>query len=702
MISDLTPYQPQPVPAPAKARPTLSFAIPPDQAAALSAFIPHDEMQRVRVLLAALSDIHRAPKILPACNRLAAGMHRRGTSAQRLRALYYAYTRGTDTYPAGDWRILLDGNKARIDRPTDEQSIKHRPAFIEFWRKLGEDFHQDWAAAHGELLRIWTNGYDQLGRKYTAIPGYDSWPVADAWLGHPSGWSYANLMRYQSDLYDQVAARIGHAKASAHRLPVLTTRVGLEFGQFIELDDHEFNQRTLFQRRPMRPLGFGAVEILSDCPVHMGFKPTLWDYEAEVKRKLTEREFMWFVVSLLTTFGYRADIGTTLIVERGTAAIRKEFEARLLAVSNDKIVSYVGGRFGKPSHAGQFEGRSKGNYRTKKLVEGFWAMVDNQTAMLPAQTGRGRDDAPEGFTPSAGAEQYTARVFRAADQAGLSAEQIAQLQFPYPTYQQWREWAMDAVNRIARTREHQLEGWDKLGFVQPVWRLPAIAGQDSPWLPWQNFLALPDTQQAVVKSMLDADRSLIKTMRLSRHEVKCANLHLMTKLPLELMSELVGPENALSDPLEVKSGLFRFECAEIDSDPLEFYARDFRSQAFLANGTKCTAYVNPYAPTHLVAYDASGKFVAACPRYVRAVRTDEHAIEKLMGAQQQFEAAARVRLNLRHSDQAAAKQQMLANNTRVLAEVGRGVPTAPPAALDDDTADLLARSGEVNPEEDTW
>jgi hypothetical protein len=334
MISDLT-ISEMPTPASPSGRTArcLTFTIPADQAAATSRTVPMEAMEEARTLLRAMAEIHAAPKVLPACKRLAAAMNRPGWSADRLRARYYEFVSGTAQYTAGDWRILLNKSKARVD---NSAQVATRFRFHEFWRTLGERNHQDWAAAHDELLKIWRSGYDNVGKQYSAIPGYDKWPEADPFYGHPEGWSYANLMRHQSDRYDQVAARIGHAKASMHRLPVLTTRVDLQVGQYFEFDDHHFNQKVLFQSKPMRPLGFGAVDVFSDCPLHPGFKPTLWDADEEKKRMLTEREFLWYVVAILTTVGYRADIGTELIVERGTAAIREDFEKRILSVTAKK------------------------------------------------------------------------------------------------------------------------------------------------------------------------------------------------------------------------------------------------------------------------------------------------------------------------------------------------------------------------------
>jgi hypothetical protein len=405
---------------------------------------------------------------------------------------------------------LLNKARARVDR-------EHlgRFAFREFWRKLGEQNQRDWAAAHTELVKIWRTGFDFKGRKHTAIPGYDTWPVADEFTDLPDGWSYANLMRHVSDPYDQAAARIGRAKASEHRLQVLTTRVGLKVGQYYEFDDQRVRPKNSLPKKPMRPLGFGVVDVLSDCIFQTGFKPCLWDYEEEAKRKLTEREFMWFVVAVLTGTGYRRDkIGTRLIVERGTAAIREDFAERLQATLGDYVIVERGGRMGRSAHDGQWDASSKGNFKTKRLIEGMWRIVRDQTASLPAQVGKDRDHAPEQLD---GAERYTNQIHRRADDSMLSDADRALLQFPFPPWHQWQKWALDAFHRINTTRNTISKAGNNSASFNPSGVCPQWPGN---WLaPVVRFLELPTAQQAVVQSMLDSDPSLVKTVRLCRHEV---------------------------------------------------------------------------------------------------------------------------------------------------------------------------------------
>lgn len=686
---------------------TLCFDISQADLQRVSGFVSNEDVEAARRLLAALKRIHHSPKVKPACKAIETEWHNRAVvgetgrvvwSAAHLRTKYYEFVKS-----GGDWTICLNKAKAQVYRVEREANVNKRAAFVEFWRGLGERNQRDWSAAYDELIHIWKTGNsythrDLAAKQYTSIPGYATWPVAEGRTEHPAGWSYANLMRLVSDPYDQAAARVGYSKASQLRIPVLTTRTKLQFGQYVEFDDHEFNQKVLFQKKPMRPLGFGALEIFSASIPLIGFKPTLWDYEDEVKRKLTEREFMWFVVAYLTTVGYRADLGTELIVERGTAAIRTEFEQRLLDVTNGKVTAYRGGRHGRAAHAGQFNGRSKGNFKTKALVEGAWRMIDDQMASLPGQVGKDRDSSPEQLH---GAEQYTASVFRQIEEIEksgrtLTPEQLAMLQFPFPPFGIWREWAMDAVHRINTTRRHTLEGWDKLGFVQPIWRLSEGDPATDPtaqWLPHTSYLAIPAEKRAAIDAILHANPNLISTRRLSRKEVLDTGRSLLTRVPMELLPGLVGTENALNggQPVPVRQGLISFECADIDPDPLKYFARR-ADGSFLPNDTEYVCFVNPYAPRELVACEQNreGKLTVAavCPMYDRASRNDPQSITSAMGAQAAFEGQARVRLNLRHDDAARAKRAMKDGNDRILGEP-RGVVAGPVPQVDDCTSDIL-------------
>ena len=97
--------------------------------------------------------------------------------------------------------------------------------------------------------------------------------------------------------------------------------------------------------------------------------------------------------------------------------------------------------------------------------------------------------------------------------------------------------------------------------------------------------------------------------------------------------------------------------------------------------------------------------VAICPRYERA--HDAASLNRAMGDQAAFEAAARVRLNLRHDDEsrrkAAARQhndQLLADARAAAANGGNGA--SPEGHQDDGTAELLAREAQASEPDDAW
>jgi hypothetical protein len=114
--------------------------------------------------------------------------------------------------------------------------------------------------------------------------------------------SYGNLNRYSPSRAEKLVTRIGPVAASAVRKKVLTSRVGLRLGQFVEFDDQVYDQKVNFfgrvQSRAMRPLGFNALDLLSGFPASYSFKPTLWNDALKVKEQLKEIDMMWFIHQL--------------------------------------------------------------------------------------------------------------------------------------------------------------------------------------------------------------------------------------------------------------------------------------------------------------------------------------------------------------------------------------------------------------------
>jgi hypothetical protein len=729
------------------------------------------EQRRIRRLLAALREIHEA-----GCGGKNPAIRRLGRAMQlpfdTLRRHYYSYILGChksgQLLPAGDWRILLNWSRVK--------TVQNRLpfAFLEFWRGLGERNQRKWKPAWDELIAIIRSGYDFTGRHYPKIPGYTITPAIDPVLGHPRGMSYDNLMRHTSTPYEQRAARVGRAAAAAHRLPVLKTRVHLRLGQEYCFDDHVFDQKTLFQKKPMRPLCFGVVDVLSDCLFKLGVKPTLWDAADGGKRELTEREFLWFVLAVLCGTGYRRDkTGTLLNMERAKATIREPYLTRIRAILGDHVKFYFGAHPGahtRAAHAGQYSGQPKGNPRTKAIVESKWNTLENQMASLMGQVGKDRAHSPASLH---GAEKYTAQLMRRAGQApspvygagqapppvygvgqapspvyepapgeqgtasnahslgvgtacphifghtgggaGTSHSHPAHspeptahsLLLPFHSYHRWCHYARAAVERINHATDHHCEGWEKLNFIRKQWR-PA---PDSPhWLEEADFAALDDITRAAMKARLNdpAHAAILQRLtRASRWEVWTAHRHELTQLSMAHLPEILGREFALDGgaPIAVgryQPGLISFQCEEIDTHTLHFYARDVKAAAthFIPDGEKFICFVNPYLPTHLVACDEKLRVVALCPRYEPAHDASSLAVN--MSAQAAMESAARVRLNLRHDDESRRKRHMREHNDRVIEAASAIETTIAPPQVNPTADEILARETSETEIVDQW
>ena len=364
--------------------------------------LPQAAREDLRRTLKALEYIHSANNVQRACRIQAAHfLHRRGFSAESLCRKYYLF-RST-----GNWLDLVDKAKAgpafylsaRNDEGGESNSLNGRlPAdFIEFFRKLCERNQRKCKPAWRELLRIWRTGFDTEGREYKTIPGYGPrlepsafslQPSPDSLTGIPRGWSFENLNRHRPSDHSLALARIGKVAASNHRRMVLTSRVGIAVGQYILFDDQEYDLKVNFTSqngscgKAMRPLGLNDLDLASACNFAYGLKPTLIGADG-AKQKLKEIDMLWFVVHVLTSYGYNPITGTHFVVEHGTAAIRPEFEERIRLVTQNKVTVDRSGVFHGSALAGLFEGPARGNFRFKAPLESFFNLVRNEMAMLP-------------------------------------------------------------------------------------------------------------------------------------------------------------------------------------------------------------------------------------------------------------------------------------------------------------------------------
>ncbi|ODU24021.1 MAG: hypothetical protein ABS95_02515 [Verrucomicrobia bacterium SCN 57-15] len=672
--------------------------------------LPDEVRRKVRQTLHALHVIHHAINKQEAIRHQARLMHHmRGFSAASLTRKYYAFLESNC-----DWTVLIDRAKAGRDLWNTGSARLPEP-FIEFWRMLCERNQRKLKPAHRELLQVWRTHRDFLGESYSKIPGYDQWPVAGP-NGIPSGWSYDNLHNYKPSDFELDAARIGLSLATQKMRQIHKTRVGLAVGEFFLFDDQEYDVRINFPGSPraMRPLGLNALDLFSASCFSWGLKPTLVNDEG-AKQKLREIDMVWFVVDVLTRIGYNPRTGTTLVVEHGTAAIRHDFEERILFCTGHKVKVDRSGIHGNPAFAALYEGAAKGNPRFKAPLESFFNLVRNDMAMLPGQVGKDRDHSPDELH---GREAENNRLLKAS--LLLPPEQAAMLRFPVWNWHEFQTFAIDLYNRINSRTDHDLEGWVKAGLTAEEWRMHGA----NEWLPRHAFLKLTDEQQRTLQPLIET-----RSRKLSPQEVFNMGRGELERVQNCYLPDLLGPKFAIHK--KISDGYFTIVDHEIDPDPMRFPAwNDPSANVARAastsgtpfrgnNGDSYLVYLNPFNPSSIIIADPlKNTFIAELPREFAASWNDAKAIQKQLGDSRR-ELAERLRpLGIRHAPRAKKRAEDTAHNAAVLANatpldpreraraiIARGVDKAEAIAQDQErraaAAAALETAAASQPQEET-
>lgn len=620
----------------------VTYSIPSEDAAELSA-LPAEVQVDVLERLSAMEKIAASDSILSGARSIAAlSLGKRGWSVARLRTQSACYSR------SGDWRVLLNAAKAGPAHYRSGGSVDHLPvlcnkAFAEYVRSEIELCQRNSKQAHRNIIARWNRW--RAGDLKSAIPGYKVCPPVGENGLFPDGWSYDNMIiRLKPDKADLARARQGQSAASQYRPAVLTSRVGLRVGEFIQFDDVEFDLQINFpgQLRAMRPRGFFSIDVASAFDTGMSWKPTLWDEVEEKKKTLTERDFLWFVINHLLDCGYRNDErGTTLIWEHGTATVRdRNFIEKLMSLTGGKVRPAVSGILGAEQMAGMFEGGGRGNFRFKSLREGAFSMLHNYFQCLPGQVGRNRENSPEQLH---GLERYNKQLLAVVPT--LPVDRAALLQFPVLTWDEFIDKAQHLLREISDRTDHDIEGWDACRNIAYQWRL--AAGQE--WQSEEAYAALPDASRQALAVLFSEMPDLRKPVRLSPRQVWQRQAAQLTKMQHQQMPMLLAHRaEELGIEVSVRKGLIELDHSAFGSDAIFFQAIDGRRGPGyrLAEGEKFLAFLNPHAPDHLVACDSRLRVVAVCPFWARPSRNDLPAVAEMMGRQRSAE-------NARHRDQDA-------------------------------------------------
>lgn len=615
----------------------------PDQDKREFMSLPLATRERVLHQLALMHRIHTAPRALAACREIAQILK---NHTNTIYAAWKAFKKSR-----GDWRTLIDRRHTpEFWQTTSRKNLPH--AFLEHWKTLCERNQRACAPAHHSLLL--SLHHWRAGDTSHAIPGYLTPPPNAAGSSYPLGWSLSNLMRHRPSDIELAAARNGRTAAKNLLPAVFTTRAQMHPYQEIQFDDmwHDFRVLAPGHPGPVRLLEFGAIDVCTGYLFPPGLKPRIKNTDTGKFQHLLEREFRIYVVNFLATIGWSPN-GTKLLGERGTAAFR-HLAPKISHWTRGLVTTATGGMSGAPARAGDYSERAKGNFKAKALKEGAGKLIHNRLAHLPGQVGMHRDDLP---ASDHGREIETLKL--TALQPYLPLELSAALQIGHVTL----SIAVDAIYRAyaainART-DHNLEGWDALGYVVEQFR----AGSDI-WLPLASAAALPDPQRHALTAALHLDPTLLRRHRLSPTQaIKTApsNIRLTAEAEADMLLTDCGTGRTVID------GLFTFNDSDIGPSKFRFLATYKDSSGFtrrLENGTRAITVLNPFNPTRLFLFSATDKrYLGIAQPWTAADRTDVDSIMELNGAAAREYKAALLEAEKRHG---ITKHDRLTHNTTIL------------------------------------
>lgn len=508
------------------------------------------------------------------------------------------------------WRGLVPNYKPASGLP---------PEFLDHWRRLVESYQRKTRPAWRALLRQW--------HAREPIPGYAGHP---GWPNLPTGWTERNLYRQIPTKLELTAMRHGLGRAIARHAPkVLSTRVGTWHLSHILWDDVWLDAMAhmLQQRQLVRVLQIGALDLHSGCRFHFGTRPQLRRDSDGKKDGLKESDMRFALAAQLHQYGL-SPRGTTMIVEHGTAAIRDRVRDILRAAHGDLIQFSDSGITGKLQAVAGLEGRGGGNFRHKAALESLHNLMHNELAALPAQTGHDRDE-PEMLH---GLRRESEQLWRIAQ--SLPEHVVSMLKFPALEYHsQFLPVLRSVLEAINCRTDHELEGWEALGYIAREYRLTLDSAD---WTPEHQ---LAPALVPAMRTMIQHEPALMRVRRLSPREVFDRHRDQAQPVPASVIADILYQD--LARARQCRDGYFEFQDIELSPEPMHFESRVTTadgSQVELRDRETYELIVNPFDPSQAWVYSGrakQGSFLGLASRVHRVSRADRHATEAALGRAKQ-------------------------------------------------------------------
>jgi hypothetical protein len=554
---------------------------------------------------------------------------RRGTkdsiveaAARSLDVSAQGFRRYLTAYKRKGWKGLQDTRLAGTGAKGLPPKFK---SFVEGLFDQHQRDHDDGAEVHRKVIDRWST-WKRTGDPDFAIPGYSTPPASDPATGHPVGWSYDNLMRLRPKAPARAMAKHGAKAAAAHLPPVLTTRVGSAFLSRVLFDDQDLDN--------LLADGQLALDFYTACHLGHHLRAVGKDPDTLKNKDLTGREFVWFVIKHLQTWGYRTDaLGTELIFEHGTANTwrnkelftfqgRSSWEDAVHAITGGHCFVNRSGKYEGPMFAGLcFKPQSTGNFKFKTWLESAFRLLRTYMQALPGPTGsnqrlNGKDEL---YGIKLEERKLLAAISEVVDPhtqwllAGAMEHELLDL----PTFHE----LVNAVYRAVNGRtEHMLEGWPQCGFTVPLWR---PTPNSDIWYSQHELPEDPEDRRHLLRRINGNRDQLTKLDRMSPAEAlmleQARDRDVIAKLPDNLVGLLL-PREWASLVTVAKNHTFTL-ANPLWPDTQDSYVASWDergAQVTLDIGKQLLVFHNPFHDGRAHLHDLNGAYITTLHPSVKA------------------------------------------------------------------------------------
>lgn len=592
------------------------------------------------------------------------------------------------TYKTHGFRGLIDG------RHVSRRGRACMPDITAEWIKdlhLRSQRNDSGGEVRRQVLDQWRL-WKRTGDSQYALPGYAS-PPPDCGKGYPAGFSEETMRRCKPTDWQASLARQGTI-ASYRNLPsILGTRVGTKYLETVYFDDQKLDiqVRVPGYAKPMVPLCFNALDRLTAYPFDPHTRLRWFDVEEKINRSLTQKEYVWYRITILVEQGYRTDEdGTTHVEEHGTAkgwankAIKTpdglhSFEEAVLSITGGKCKTASSELFNQAAFKELLYGpQSSGNPRFKAPIESFFHVV--RTYMLPllGQTGRNVEEAPE---ENYGIDQYEKSIIRQINEfprhlqdrlhEGILSNYLTGAELANVT---------PLIYRALRNRtDHAMEGWADCHFMEPVWRWKD--DREMRWRSRSELAGFPQTlrETALFEQSQNPDLTTIipwspEIARICHLQDPCIKkLNWMDAI--HLLPTTWAKHVKVRDRHQIHITEELLPGVELIFLP-ELTTPRGRTE-YLQPGDELMVYLNPLMPDTLLVCDMEFRFLGTVTRNVR-IGKDHNQLDEMFAQRARLKGSQEAIVRRAMQPEADRRAGVRESNQTLLADARNVTPAAAP------------------------